>query len=89
MCRWKLARPRTSVWGSAVGLRTRKNYEENRESVWSSSNFFRARHIFIFNAAVSNNVRDENSNQTPAGITKKVRMRKDLPIVGLCTMIKT
>ena len=40
--------------GITEGLRRRKNHEENSESVWSSSNFFLARHIFIFNAAVSN-----------------------------------
>jgi len=40
-------------------VRTRRNYEEKRESVWSSSNLFLARHIFIFNAAVSKRV-DEN-----------------------------
>ena len=43
--------------GCFRGQGIRKNYEENSESVWSSSNFFLAKHIFIFNAAVSNNTK--------------------------------
>ena len=65
-----------------MGGRTRGNQEEKSESVWSSSNLFLARHMFIFNAAVS------DKNEISQSEDNEKTGRKG-PIVGLCTMIKT
>lgn len=49
------------------GLRTRRNNQEKRESVWSCSNLFLARHIFIFNAAVSDHTKHQSEESQRNG----------------------